>query len=252
MWFGFSFVFFVGLIYWSLGLRSSWMHKQHIHVLMTVLVTLKVLTMLVDGIKLNYMAREGTGSGWDYIWFVLYGVKGATLFIVIVLIGSGWSFVKPFLSERDKRIVMIILPLQVVNNIALVVTEEENQGNQDWAAWRDILHLFDIICCCAILFPIVWSIKHLREAAATDGKAAVNAEKLTLFRQFYMVRARCLLPSLPSGRFFSGGQDGFVSGQEEECTTWLILAGTTLSPLRKRHSQRRRFRFAMVCLRACA
>ena len=50
---------------------------------------------------------------------------------------------------------------------ALVVTEEENRGNQDWAAWRDILHLFDIICCCAILFPIVWSIKSLREAAAT-------------------------------------------------------------------------------------
>ena len=138
---------------------------------------------------------------------------------VIVLIGSGWSFVKPFLSDRDKRIVMIILPLQVLNNVALVVTEEENQGNADWAAWRDILHLFDIICCCAILFPIVWSIKHLREAAATgafashvfhgllactlraswmsenryttwlgaDGKAAVNAEKLTLFRQFYMM-----------------------------------------------------------------
>lgn len=197
MWFFFSFLFFVGLIYWSLGLRNSWAHKQHIHVLMTVLVILKVLTMLVDGIKLNYMAREGTGSGWDYIWFVLYGVKGAALFIVIVLIGSGWSFVKPFLSDRDKRIVMVILPLQVVNNIALVVTEEENMGNQDWAAWRDVLHLFDIICCCAILFPIVWSIKHLREAAATDGKAAVNAEKLTLFRQFYMVRIPFGLPPQP-------------------------------------------------------
>ena len=188
VWFGFSFLFFVGLIYWTISLRNAWAHKQQIHLLMTVLVTLKVLTMLVDGIKLNYMAREGTGSAWDYLWFFLYGVKGAALFIVIVLIGSGWSFVKPFLSERDKKIVMIILPLQVVNNIALVVTEEENMGNQDWAAWRDILHLFDIICCCAILFPIVWSIKHLREAAATDGKAAVNAEKLTLFRQFYMVR----------------------------------------------------------------
>ena len=96
----------------------------------------------------------------------------AVLSQVIVLIGSGWSFVKPFLSDRDKRIVMIILPLQVLNNVALVVTEEENQGNADWAAWRDILHLFDIICCCAILFPIVWSIKHLREAAATGAFAS--------------------------------------------------------------------------------
>jgi hypothetical protein len=177
----------VGLVYWVSVLRQQWQHKQAIHLLMTLLVALKVLTTLVDGLKFSNMRDTGTGSAWEWIWFFLYGVKGATLFIVIVLIGSGWSFVKPFLSDRDKNIVMIILPLQVLNNIALVVTEEENQGNSDWAAWRDILHLFDIICCCAILFPIVWSIKHLREAAATDGKAAVNAEKLTLFRQFYMM-----------------------------------------------------------------
>ena len=57
-------------------------------------------------------------------------------------------------------------------------------------SWRDILHLVDIVCCCAILFPIVWSIKHLRDASETDGKAARVLSKLTLFRQFYiMVRA---------------------------------------------------------------
>ena len=31
--------------------------------------------------------------------------------------------------------------------------------------WRDILHLVDIVCCCLVLFPIVWSIKQMREAA---------------------------------------------------------------------------------------
>lgn len=52
---------------------------------------------------------------------------------------------------------------------------------------RDVLHLLDIICCCAILFPIVWSIKHLREAAGSDGKAARMLQKLVLFRQFYLM-----------------------------------------------------------------
>jgi hypothetical protein len=45
---------------------------------------------------------------------------------------------------------------------------------QGWITWHDILHLVDIVCCCAILFPIVWSIRHLRQAAAADGKAQHN------------------------------------------------------------------------------
>merc|ERR1711998_426084 len=60
-------------------------------------------------------------------------------------------------------------------------------GSQEWYTWRDVLHLVDIICCCAILFPIVWSIRHLRQAAAADGKAEHNIMKLTLFRQFYIM-----------------------------------------------------------------
>ena len=36
-------------------------------------------------------------------------------------------------------------------------------GSQTWITWKDILALTDIICCCAILFPIIWSIKKLRD-----------------------------------------------------------------------------------------
>ena len=72
---------------------------------------------------------------------------------------------------------------QVFANIAIIITEEESPSEKAWFTWRDVFHLVDIICCCAILFPIVWSIKHLREASQTDGKAVRNLEKLTLFRQ---------------------------------------------------------------------
>lgn len=76
---------------------------------------------------------------------------------------------------------------QVLDNIALVVLEEMAPGSREWYTWRDVLHLVDIACCCAILFPIVWSIRHLRQAAAADGKAEHNLMKLTLFRQFYIM-----------------------------------------------------------------
>jgi hypothetical protein len=69
----------------------------------------------------------------------------------------------------------------------IIAVQDSTLCAQEWFTWRDLFHLVDIICCCAILFPIVWSIKQLREAARTDGKVARTLEKLQLFRQFYVV-----------------------------------------------------------------
>ncbi|KAI7695679.1 hypothetical protein SSS_05942 [Sarcoptes scabiei] len=44
-----------------------------------------------------------------------------------------------------------------------------------------------MICCGAILFPVIWSIRHLQEASTTDGKAVINLKKLILFRFFYIM-----------------------------------------------------------------
>jgi hypothetical protein len=44
-----------------------------------------------------------------------------------------------------------------------------------------------MICCCITLLPIVWSIRHLREAAGTDGKAALTLARLKNCRSFYLL-----------------------------------------------------------------
>ncbi len=46
------------------------------------------------------------------------------LFTVIVLIGTGWSFLKSFLQEKEKKVLMIVIPLQVLANLASVVISE--------------------------------------------------------------------------------------------------------------------------------
>ncbi|KAJ0716624.1 putative transmembrane protein GPR107/GPR108 [Helianthus annuus] len=82
---------------------------------------------------------------------------------------------------------MIVIPLQVVANTAQVVIDESGPHVLEWVTWKQVFLLVDVICCCAVLFPIVWSIKNLRESARTDGKAAVNLMKLTLFSLYYVV-----------------------------------------------------------------
>lgn len=57
------------------------------------------------------------------------------MFIVIALIGTGWAFIKPFLAEKDKNIFLVVIPLQILANIAIIVLEETAPGSQGWFTW---------------------------------------------------------------------------------------------------------------------
>jgi len=184
----FTVTYFVLLVIWVFHfMRSPGAKVNRVHHLMTLLVILKLLSLLFETIQYHYIKTEGSGAGWSIVYYVFAGLKGIILFVLIALIGTGWSFIKPFLSEKDKKIFLVVIPLQILDNIALIIIEETAPGSQGWFTWKDIFRLVDIICCGAILIPIIWSIKHLREASQIDGKAALNVKKLTLFRQFYLM-----------------------------------------------------------------
>ncbi|CAN6560720.1 unnamed protein product [Malus baccata var. baccata] len=90
-------------------------------------------------------------------------------------------------ADKEKKVLMIVILLQVIANIMQVVIDEIGPFGHDWVTWKRVFLLVDVVCCCAMLFLIVWSIKNLREVARTNGKAAVNLMKWTLFRQYYIV-----------------------------------------------------------------
>ncbi len=94
-------------------------------------------------------------------FFVLFWI--VICFAVILLIGSGWSFVKPFLTEREKKMILGVLVLQVINNIAIVVLTQETEGEVSFDNWTAVLHLVDIICCCAVLMPIIWQVNQIEQ-----------------------------------------------------------------------------------------
>ncbi|KAL5712093.1 hypothetical protein ACHQM5_014298 [Ranunculus cassubicifolius] len=158
-----------------------------IHLIMGALLLFKALKIVCAAEDKLYVRRTGTAHGWDIAFYIFGIFKGLLLFTVIILIGTGWSFLKPYLQEREKKVLMTVIPLQVLENIASAVIGETGPATKDWLTWNQIFLLIDVICCCAIFFPIIWSIRSLREASKTDGKAARNLAKLTLFKQFYVV-----------------------------------------------------------------
>ncbi|GAV64985.1 Lung_7-TM_R domain-containing protein [Cephalotus follicularis] len=187
LFFLFSLLYVAFLGFWIYICYTNLRSVHRIHLLMAGLLLFKAFNLICAAEDKHYVKVTGTPHGWDVLFYILQFIRVVMLFTVIVLIGTGWSFLKPFLQEKEKKVLMIVIPLQVLANVASVVIGETGPFIKDWVTWNQVFLLVDIICCCAILFPIVWSIRALRETSKTDGKAARNLSKLTLFRQFYIV-----------------------------------------------------------------
>ncbi|KAJ4704778.1 Transmembrane receptor [Melia azedarach] len=187
LFFFFSILYVLFLGIWTYVCVTNPRSVHRIHILMAALLLMKALNLICAAEDKHYVKNTGTPHGWDVLFYIFQFIRVVLLFTVIVLIGTGWSFLKPFLQEREKKVLMIVIPLQVLANVASIVIGETGPFIKDWVTWNQVFLLVDIICCCAIIFPIVWSIRSLRETSKTDGKAARNLAKLTLFRQFYIV-----------------------------------------------------------------
>lgn len=181
------------LAFTSLGALWVWLvfrakqNTHKVHYVMGALILFKSLTVLSQSGMYHMIGLHGHPEGWNIAYYIFTALRSVLFFVVVILIATGWSYMKPFLADREKQILMIVVPLQVFANIAIVVMDETTPASRSWFSWRDLWHVVDILCCCAVLFPIVWSIRHLREASEVDDKAARVLGKLVLFRQFYIM-----------------------------------------------------------------
>jgi len=152
----------------SAGAAPSGPTIYPIHYLMGALLTLKFCCMLFESIRFHYLRVLGHAAFFSTIYYLFAFLKGMSLFTVILLIGSGWSFVKPFLTEGEKKMILGVLVLQVINNIAIVALTTETEGERAFDSWTAVLHLVDIICCCAVLLPIIWQVNELERNMEKD------------------------------------------------------------------------------------
>jgi len=197
----FSMSYLICLLFWAKYLQditsgklsSRKGHAVHqIHHMMTLLLVFKTLTVFFESVRYHYIRTTGHAELWSVVYFGFSFLKGIMLFTVILLIGSGWSFLKPFLNIKEKQLIYFVLILQIIDNVAVVILANETEGERPYEDWSALLHLVDILCCCAVLIPIVWQVNSL-EQAAPDNKTSNNPtnsrtlSRLKLFRSFYIL-----------------------------------------------------------------
>uniref|UniRef100_A0A2K6AKZ2 GOST seven transmembrane domain-containing protein n=1 Tax=Mandrillus leucophaeus TaxID=9568 RepID=A0A2K6AKZ2_MANLE len=178
-----SVCFLAAGIFWVSILCRNMYSVFKIHWLMVALAFTKSISLLFHSINyylINSQSHPIEGLAFTHL------LKGALLFITVALIGSGWAFIKYVLSDKEKKVFRIMIPMQVLANVAYIGIESREEGASDYVLWKEILFLMDLICCSAILFPVVWSIWHLQDTSGTDGKVAVNLAKLKLFQHYYV------------------------------------------------------------------
>jgi len=88
-----------------------------------------------QAVMFHYLDVTGHSTGWNWAFYIVTFFRGLLTITVLFLIGAGWSLIKPFLNDREKRFLLIALPIQVLNNVAIVVTDEMAPGSTRYSAW---------------------------------------------------------------------------------------------------------------------
>jgi len=182
-----STLFFLAGFYWISVLWTTSQKVFLIHHMMGVLVIIKALSIMFHSIDIYFISKDGKPEAWAIIFYVVHLLKGVLLFICLLLIGTGWAFIKYVLNDNEKKLFLIVIPLQILANIGYSIIEDKDQGNSSYYMWKYSMFLVELLCCGAILIPVIWSVRYLQEASRTDGKAAQNLAKLELFQHFYVI-----------------------------------------------------------------
>jgi hypothetical protein len=171
------------LFIWTRMMMSPERTISGLHWIMLALLCFKVLATFSESFMYFTMASTGSPKGWNIAFYVFQTFRALFLFLVVLMIGSGWQMVKAYLTDQDRYLFWVVIPLQVTANIGINICEEYNIRN----LWFYLFHLLDIICCMLVLMPIIKSIQALQSKADADDKIQRLVRKLEHLRHFYLI-----------------------------------------------------------------
>ncbi|KAK8587293.1 hypothetical protein V6N13_086287 [Hibiscus sabdariffa] len=171
---------------WIFVLYKRRLTVSPVHSFMLAFVILKAFILVLEAANKQYIKRTGSAPDYDISFYISSFLKGMMLYTLIVLIGYGWSHLKPYLQDKEKNVLKMVIPLQVVAHFALVFIEETSLPIPSKPTWKIVASVLQLICYCTVSLRMFRSSRNLREAAPTDEKAAAKLMKLTAFILYYV------------------------------------------------------------------
>jgi hypothetical protein len=119
--FSLSGLFLLQLFVWLNYLRKHRADIKSIHYFMAVLVLFKAVTLFAEAYRFRSLQVLGHDDDAVIAYHVFAFVSYGMMFVVILLLGTGWSYLKPFLTDRDRYLMLALLVILVMVNIARCV-----------------------------------------------------------------------------------------------------------------------------------
>ncbi|KAJ1969270.1 hypothetical protein H4R35_006188 [Dimargaris xerosporica] len=156
------------------------------HQLLLGFLVLVAIHKLLQSYKFTHVAQGMDNDVWVIGFYVFAFLKGLLGILIVALIASGWLFIRPFLTSTDKKVIMCVVPLQVLANIAHIVQSESAIGSVERSTWMSIVPFVDFGAFLIILWTIIQTRRHLQRASEVDDKAADNLRKYKVWGSFYI------------------------------------------------------------------
>ncbi|KAF9204146.1 hypothetical protein BGZ59_001225, partial [Podila verticillata] len=119
--------------------------------LLMILIVLSLILAIMIGIQKPFQTTRSEAERWTVMFYIFAFIKGSLSILIITLIASGWIFIKPFLNEKDKKIILIIIPLQILTNVAMTISEETAVASPNWAFWGVTLTMGFLVVNCVVV-----------------------------------------------------------------------------------------------------
>lgn len=149
-----------------------------------MLLLSKALNLLCAAEDKHYTQVTGTSHGWDVMFYTSYFIRAFLFLTVIMLIGSGWSYIKPYLRAKQKMLLAVGVSLQIFANVSYIYINESGPSVKNYWHWTSAFFVLDAFGFLVVMVPIAKSIRYLKESAKADGTAATTLARMTTLKNF--------------------------------------------------------------------